>query len=85
MIGLLPWEKWLPPYVYGPALCLISILCLIFDHNLSWWEIVILPFSGLLGAWGTWVWLSSRRNIFDLSGEADPTVHETEPPKSEKP
>ena len=41
-LGLLPWEKWLPPYVFGPLLCIGSILILVFvpadrfAQRLSW-------------------------------------------------
>ncbi|MDD2721109.1 MAG: hypothetical protein PHH47_07370 [Gallionella sp.] len=67
MLGLLPWEEWLPPYIVGPALCLISILAIVFDPSLSWWEYLVLPFGGIFGAWGTWVWFSTGRNVFRLS------------------
>jgi hypothetical protein len=39
-LGLLPWEKWLPPYVYGPLLCIGSILILVFVPTV-WWERIL--------------------------------------------
>ena len=69
---LLPWEK-LPPYVFGPLLCIGAICVLVFARHLSWWEIVLNGCAAALGAWGTWVWLSSGQNIFDLSSSSQKT------------
>ena len=65
-MGFLPWEKWLPPYVYGPLLCVGSIWLLI--DSPGWWALLFAPL-GAFGAWGTWVWFRNRRNVF---WEADP-------------
>jgi len=67
MLGLLPWEDWLPPYIFGPLLCIGSLLCLVFADSLSWWQLVVFPFGVVFGAWGTWVWFSTGRSIFRLS------------------
>jgi hypothetical protein len=67
MLGLLPWEDWLPPYVFGPLLCIGSILFLLFGGDLSWWQIIVFSFGAAFGGWGTWVWFSAGRNIFRLS------------------
>jgi hypothetical protein len=68
MLGFLPWEKWLPPYIFGSLLCLGSICVLVFARDPSWWQMVLTGFGVVLGGWGTWVWFSAGRNIFDLSG-----------------
>ena len=33
MLAFLPWEKWLPPYVFGPLVCIGSICLLVFAPN----------------------------------------------------
>jgi len=71
-LGLLPWERWLPPYIFGPLLCIGSILALVFDTNLAWWEFVVFSLVAVLGAWGTWVWYSTGRNIFNSNAQSDP-------------
>jgi hypothetical protein len=63
-MGFLPWEKWLPPYVFGPLLCIGSACVLGFARDLHWWNIALLGFGIVYSAWGTWVWISTRRNIF---------------------
>ena len=83
-MGFLPWEKWLPPYIFGPLICLGSIYALVTDTNLATWEIVVLPLAAVMGAWGTWVWFSTGRNIFDYSQKVDPTQQEPEKSKSDK-
>jgi hypothetical protein len=67
VLGLLPWEKWLPPYVFGPLICIGSICIFVFARDLSWWQILGIGFCVIYGALGTWVWLATGRNIFDLS------------------
>jgi hypothetical protein len=67
MLGLLPWEKWLPPYVFGPLICASGICILVFGRPLSWWEILLAAFSVIYGALGTGVWIATRRNMFDYS------------------
>jgi hypothetical protein len=67
MLGLFPWEKWLPPYVFGPLICLGSACILAFCRDLSRLELAGCAFCIVFGAWGTWAWFSARRNIFDLS------------------
>jgi hypothetical protein len=64
-IGLLPWEKWLPPWLYGPLIFVGSIFGLFYSQDLHWWEYLLLPMAALMGAWATWVWFKHRRNIFD--------------------
>jgi hypothetical protein len=65
MLGLLPWEKWLPPYVLGPLICLGSIYLLLFSNSLHWWSWVLLPPTACFGAWATWIWITTGRNIFE--------------------
>jgi hypothetical protein len=67
VIGLLPWERWLPPYVFGPFLCLGSIAFLVWGGEHSWWKVVLLAMGGSFGAWGTWTWLRKRENVFAIS------------------
>ena len=57
MLGFLPWEKWLPPYVFGPLICVASACVLGLERDLHWWNIVLLGFGIVYGAWGTWVWI----------------------------
>lgn len=64
ILGVLPWEKWLPPYVFGPLLCMIAGAVLVFSRPLSWWELLLMPVAGIWGAWGTWVWFKTGRNVF---------------------
>ena len=63
-MGFLPWEKWLPPYVFGPLVCLGSLWILGFARNPPWWKIGLLGLGIVYSAWGTWVWMSTGRNIF---------------------
>ena len=63
-MGFLPWEKWLPPYVFGPLICIGCACELVFARDPQWWKIVLLGCGIVYGAWGTWVWISTRRNIF---------------------
>jgi hypothetical protein len=65
MLGLLPWEKWLPPYVYGPLLCAGSIAFILFSQTVSWWEWVLLPLAACMGAAVTWVWVTTGRNLLE--------------------
>lgn len=74
-----PWEKWLPVWIIGPALCIGSIAALVFDRSLHWREYILLPLVALLGAWATYVWLKEGRNIFR---EADPPAHSKEKERS---
>jgi len=67
MLGFLPWEKLFPPYVFGPLICLGSACILALDRDLRWWHIAGCVFCIIWGAWGTWVWFRSGRNIFDLA------------------
>jgi hypothetical protein len=64
---LLPWEEWLPPYVVGPFMFFCSIFALFNLAELSWWQFLLLPFTCLYGAYGTWAWFKRRENIFALS------------------
>lgn len=66
-LGFLPWEKWLPPYVFGPLMCVGCGLVLMYTIGLRWWEILLLGFGAVFGALGTLVWFMTRRNIFDSS------------------
>ena len=61
---LLPWEKWLPPWLFGPLLCVIAVAGLYYSEHLSWWKLILLPVVFVWGVWGTWVWLKEERNIF---------------------
>ena len=67
MLGLLPWEKWLPPYVFGPLMLVGETCVLVFDRPLAWWKILLLGFGALWGAVGTWIWFATGRNIFNDS------------------
>ena len=67
MLGFFPWEKWLPPYVIGPLICIVGACTLTFARDQSWWGMAACIFCVIFGAWGTWVWFSARRNIFDLT------------------
>ena len=64
MLGLLPWEEWLPPYVVGPVMCIGSIAVLVEKSSLAWWEMLLLPLAGIYGAWGTWRWFRYGNNVF---------------------
>jgi hypothetical protein len=67
MLGFLPWEKWLPPYIFGPVLCGGSACVLVFCHGLHWWEILTLGIGVIWGAVGTLIWLLTGQNTFDIS------------------
>jgi hypothetical protein len=67
MLGLLPWEKWLPPYVFGPVMCVGSLAVLVFSPELAWWWQVVLVLWAAYCVWGTWMWFRYRRNAFDPS------------------
>jgi hypothetical protein len=67
MLGLLPWEEWLPPYIFGPLLCVGSVLLLVFDTDPSWWKFLLCLFGAIFGARGTWIWFSTGKNIFLLT------------------
>jgi hypothetical protein len=69
-LGLLPWEKWLPPYVFGPVMCVGSIIVLVTAQTV-WWERILLLGAAAYGAWGAWVWVRSRRNIFWIADRND--------------
>jgi len=71
MLGFLPWERWLPPYVFGPLLCLCSILVLFNYTRFAWWQLILSTLSGLFGAYGTWVWAKTGKNIFLVPSKAD--------------
>lgn len=66
-MGFLPWEKWLPPYVFGSLMCVGCGFFLLYYPGLRWWEIVLLGFGFVWGALGTLFWFITRRNIFDDS------------------
>lgn len=70
-LGLLPWERWLPPYVFGPLLCIGSLAILMFSPQLSWWKVLIMLLTTAYGAYGTWVWFKTRRNVFHSGDRAD--------------
>jgi hypothetical protein len=72
MIGLLPWEKWLPPWLYGPLVCGGSIWILVAKADLAWWEYVLLAAGILWGAFGTLRWFIAKENVF-----GGPTGEET--------
>ncbi len=61
----LPWEKWLPPWLFGPLLVAGGVFALAFEGaRLAWWEWVLLPIGVAYGAWGTWAWFMTRQNVF---------------------
>lgn len=69
-MGFLPWEKWLPPCIYGPLLCLGSIALIVFSQPLRWWEWVMLPLAACIGALVTWVWITTGRNLLETDRNA---------------
>jgi len=74
---LLPWEKWLPPWLLGPLLVAIGIGALIFDERLAWWEWALLPLCAIWGGWGTWMWFAKGENVFSTS-KPSPSASDTE-------
>lgn len=50
-LAFLPWEKWLPPYVYGPAFILIALLLFFWDGPLAWWHYLLALFAFLVSSW----------------------------------
>lgn len=70
MLGFFPWEKWLPPYIFGPVMVVGSIALLMFSPHLSWWWWIVIPCWGLYCGWGTWVWFRHSRNVFDPSARS---------------
>ena len=52
MLGLLPWERWLHPSIYGPLLTAVSIWVMYAKTSLAWWGWLLLggPRSSALGA-----------------------------------
>jgi len=73
MLGCLPWEKWLPPYIVGPLLCAISTIPLFSDEKLPWYLVLAMPFCFAFGAWGTYVWVARRENVFDIEAKTKAT------------
>lgn len=70
MLGFLPWEKWFPPFILGPLLCIGPILALLYTSEFVWWEFILAPLTSLFGAWGTWVWFIHGENIFDTKDQS---------------
>jgi hypothetical protein len=62
-IGLLPWDRWLPPYIYGPLVVVGSLFGLLSERQLHWWEYVLLPLGVVIGAWITWTWFRHGKNV----------------------
>jgi 4-amino-4-deoxy-L-arabinose transferase-like glycosyltransferase len=77
MLALFPWEKWLPPYVFGPLMCVGCLCVLVFARDLSWWELLSCGFGVISGALGTCVWFATGRNIFWHSGPKTNEERET--------
>jgi hypothetical protein len=77
---LLPWEDWLPPYVIGPFMILCSILGPFYISSLSWWQLLLLPFTFIYGAYGTWAWFTKRENVF-TSKKKDKASSKSEEPQ----
>ena len=50
MLGLFPWEEWLPPYVFGPLISIGSICIFVFARPLSWWQLQGIGFCVIYGA-----------------------------------
>ncbi len=65
MLGLLPWERWLHPLVYGPLLAGASIWALHANPSVAWWEWLLLGAGAVFGIAGSLHWLLTRRNLFD--------------------
>jgi hypothetical protein len=76
-MGFLPWERWLPPYVYGPVLFVLGS-ALIFLTDTSWWQLMLFALLALYGAGGTVFWWLTRENPFVLEADAN-KVHEERP------
>lgn len=64
MLGLLPWERWFHPLIYGPLLVAIATCEVYAKTSLAWWEWLLFGGAALYGAWGTLRWVLTRRNIF---------------------
>ena len=63
-MGFLPWERWLPPYIYGPLLSVASICILTLRTQIQWWEWIVCPMSFGLGIYCTWIWFKTGKSIF---------------------
>jgi len=62
MFFILPWQKWLPPYIVGPAISIASLW--LFEWPLPWWMRLFQVFGVIFGVIGTLKWLSDGKNIF---------------------
>ena len=65
MFGLLPWERWLHPLIYGPLLTVIAIWGMYAKTSLDWWVWLLLGGAALFGAWGMLHSALTRWNVFD--------------------
>jgi hypothetical protein len=64
VIGLLPWEKWLPPIVFGPLMFVGSLYLIFTVPQMAWCHYVLLSCAALFGAYATYAWLKRRENVF---------------------
>jgi protein-S-isoprenylcysteine O-methyltransferase Ste14 len=73
-LAFLPWEKWLPPYILGPLMFFGGIFAFAFLHEPSWWQYLLMPITTGFGAWGTWVWFTTGKNIFHTEDKTETNV-----------
>ena len=62
-MGFLPWEKWLPRYIYGPGLCAVAAISgLLGGENFEWFEWLVCTLVFLAGLLLTYAWFRDRRS-----------------------
>ena len=61
---LLPWERWLPAWIVGPAMCIGAVWALASGLHLHWWDYVLLPPAAVTGVYTTYVWFKQGRHFF---------------------
>lgn len=76
-MGFLPWEKWLPPYIFGPLMCIGSTASLIFSSDLAWWEYLLLSLGAAYGGFGSWAWFKHGLNVFSTDAQSSSEVRST--------
>jgi hypothetical protein len=70
-LAFLPWERWRPPYVYGPIFILMPSLLFFAEEPPAWWHYLLAVFALFHGAWVTWMWARHGRNVLrETGGEA---------------
>jgi hypothetical protein len=79
VIGLLPWEKWLPAWVLGPVLCVGSVVLLVLGGEHAWWQYILFSIAAIVGAAQFLVWVRTGRNI--LQDDLPPSSMRQRPPE----